>query len=857
MSRKMMSPLTRSILYRLLLLVACPAVVFAGAGTQPLARTFTAGYGQVEVGGRYAGAEFHGSRPLPSRISFYSPVANSIDLSTDYWHRGDSRPFSIGVRIGRGPKRWVGREPWTYTVRPHTVSFSRRDSTLDWSLTYEFLFQEPGMVVRLTARNRTSIPLALEIYTHVIATLRTCQSYARVDTAWTELEATGQALGFHFDTRAADSAVVFVGNAGDRPVDWTSSAASAGIAEDGSSSWIASDVPLDHRVMPRGKGGKPVAAFLYRKMLAPGDSLSVVQVLGSCRGESWPVVARRSVSAWKQETGEYDRLISEKAAGFPAVGTGDPWLDETAQWARGLIEANAHFLDGEVIPMPCPAEYNFFFTHDLLLTDLGAVHFDLKRVKRDLIYLQNHSHDGILPHAYYWRDDGFKTEYCTADNWNHLWFILVAAKYLRHSHDTATVSRLFPLVSKSLSQILQQKRLDGLMYAYRPDWWDIGRREGPRAYMTILAIRALRDFVFMSAFLGRETSRLVNYEALADEMQASLLMRLWNEQDGYLMSYNGPDKDNHVYMGSLLGVVYQSLPLPQMNRLVRTAAARLLDPKIGIRTVDPPDFHRDSVRAYFAFVGNEAGDPFMYANGGVWPHANAWFAQALAVTGQTREAVDFLRTTMSLEGVLRSPKGQPAFYEYRYADSTATDYGKVDKPSFLWYGGMYFAALYRLLGVQDNSWNLAIGDDDSAFAAAGWGLAFGRDHHFSVHREGQFLRSFTAGALQVPSCVLPLDIGGAGDWSATFGAVGDPYLRNANAIVHTVRYRGRTLTMEVSSFDGHRVTVEVAASSGPLEVLLDGQRAGPLVTRDKGKPGQVFAVSFKGSARKQILSITF
>src|SRR5437870_13328446 len=49
-------------------------------------------YGQVEVGGRYVGAEFHRSRPLPSRISFYYPVANSIDLSTDYLRRDESLP---------------------------------------------------------------------------------------------------------------------------------------------------------------------------------------------------------------------------------------------------------------------------------------------------------------------------------------------------------------------------------------------------------------------------------------------------------------------------------------------------------------------------------------------------------------------------------------------------------------------------------------------------------------------------------------------------------------------------------------------------------------------------------------------
>src|SRR5574342_645557 len=48
-----------------------------------VAVAFHGGYGSIEVGGPYAGFESHHSRPLPSRISFFAPVANSMDLSTD------------------------------------------------------------------------------------------------------------------------------------------------------------------------------------------------------------------------------------------------------------------------------------------------------------------------------------------------------------------------------------------------------------------------------------------------------------------------------------------------------------------------------------------------------------------------------------------------------------------------------------------------------------------------------------------------------------------------------------------------------------------------------------------------------
>ena len=43
-----------------------------------IAVAFQGGYGSIEVGGPYAGVESHHSRPLPSRLSFFAPVANSM-----------------------------------------------------------------------------------------------------------------------------------------------------------------------------------------------------------------------------------------------------------------------------------------------------------------------------------------------------------------------------------------------------------------------------------------------------------------------------------------------------------------------------------------------------------------------------------------------------------------------------------------------------------------------------------------------------------------------------------------------------------------------------------------------------------
>jgi len=89
-----------------------------------IAVSFNGKRGQLEIGGKYVGAEFHNSFPLPSRISFYYPVANSIDLGTDYWRRYESKPFTITLSID-GKIDTIGYEPFVYRWTPYNALFEQ------------------------------------------------------------------------------------------------------------------------------------------------------------------------------------------------------------------------------------------------------------------------------------------------------------------------------------------------------------------------------------------------------------------------------------------------------------------------------------------------------------------------------------------------------------------------------------------------------------------------------------------------------------------------------------------------------------------------------------------------------------
>lgn len=824
-----------------------------GVQSDALSYFFEGHYGQVEVGGRYVGLEFHQSRPVPSRVSFYYPVANSIDLSTDYWRRGRSLPMALGVRVGTGPVKWISRESWSYILSPHRVTFVKETDSLHFAISYDFCFNEPAAVLSVTIRNVSGNVLALELYTHLILSVRTCQTYARKDTSLVNYDGLAQVLSARFETVDTDSAAVFVQNAGEVPVQWAFEAAAVGGSDEGGSTWpfVRMEGNRDSIAHARRRG---VAAYVYRKSLVSSDSLQVIQIVGSCRGSEVEERSARLRSRWRQEIREYDHYIRAKAGQDARFSTGEPTLDRSALWARGLIAANAHYLHGAIVPMPCPSEYNFFFTHDLLLTNLGAVQFDLVRVKMNLLYLLSLTNDNVIPHAYYWRDDGFKTEYCEPENWNHLWFILVSGSYLRHSLDDSTGRILYPVLTKSLTDALTRLNPDGLMYAYRPDWWDIGHIEGPRAYLTALTIRALREYLFISAFLHLQNPRLKEYEQTADRMQRALVDRLWDRAEGYLTNYNEGTKDYHVYAGSLVASVYGLLDLAHSKTLVATAGKRLLDDRIGVRIAVPVDFNSDSVIAKFRFAGEEAGPPYAYANGGVWPHGNAWYAMALKAIGRPDESFEFVRRTMTLDGVAQSPNGLPAMYEYRYSNRQSPDFGAIDKPAFLWAGGMYLQTLYRLFVTEEPEWNISVSSTrPSQCDSVVCSLSFGNVKELTVKRVRHGAGLLTADGEIIPSCILPLQNQSKQRWQFEANAEGIPVLESASAVVHRVTYdpTKRRLACEVSSFDEHWTEITVASTRRLKRAIIDGVR----VTEEHSailRAGRYFGtVRFSGKQQHQ------
>ena len=787
---------------------------------------------QIEVGGPYAGIEFHHGSIQPNRISFFYPAANTVDISEGYRERGNYPVMTFRLKAGGKTVELTGGKPFNSDISPYMLTFDRQDKDKYIKITYEFCKSKPAMVMKFQLTNNSSEEEEFSLDTSLEKSLKTSCTYNFKNDVETEFDDINKTIYTKHRAPETQNAAIFVANAGEVP----------------SGSRIEGEKP-----------GRPEAGFSYNRKLEPGEKMTVIQIIGSCRNGEEKAIVKDLRDNYQEETESYKHYINNKVYDHGKIFTGNDDLDKTALWTKGIMAANAHYLDGQIVPMPCPAEYNFFFTHDTLQTDFTAVIFDPDRVKKDLLYIASLAkEDGIIPHAYYWKDAGYHTEFAGADNWNHAWFVTVSGKYLRHTGDTETLEKLYPLLSKSVEQMLVNKK-DDLIYANRPDWWDIGDSFGPRAYMTIHAIHSLREFAYINTILGKNLSE--KYEEIAKNMQKELAEKLWDEDRGYLLNYfNDGSKDTHYYTGSLLAAHYDLLSSDKKERMINTAQKKLLDEKTGIYNAYPMDFHE--LGDYLHFYGDEMGEPFYYMNGGIWYHGNAWYALALISAGKKDDALKFMEETMTLGGIMKGPGGQPAMYECRNGNSKDPEnYGKVDKPQFLWASAWYLYTLYNLLGYRENEWNMSFdpyipkGQDRTEYEI----IAGGKTVKVETKGRGNYIQDIKYDGVSCPSAVIPEDFSPGKRVEITPGNPANPYISSAGSILLKPSFDRSSgkFKFTLKSFPGHFTGAEIVSPGKLKAISLNGKELKGSYNVEKKDGVYIINIAYSQENEKDTFEIQF
>lgn len=827
--------------------IFCTIPVTGQSGKKKLEINFR-GDAKIEVGSYFAGLEFHHSYPVPQRFSFYYPVANSIDLSTDYWKRDTTFVMDVGFKFGESKTEWLNNQSLPFELTPFSVDFKKEDIEKTVELSYAFTKNKPAVVISYSIINKTKEAKEVELFTKHALSFRTSHTFKLSDNVSNEVLENGKTVLVSHNDYETQNAMMFIVNGKEQPYDVQFTGLKSTDKD------FFKERFAGHKFV-----GNPSVNFIYKKNLAPGEKLIITQIIGTCKKDEGKHISGYLKSNYENEVKEFENSIIKKIGESSTFLTGDNVLDRSVLWSKAILETNKHYIDGEIMPMPCPAEYNFYFTHDVLLTDLAAVNFDLERVKNDLRFIVKLANtEKIIPHAYYWKDSSFVTEFADHDNWNNFWFIIVAAEYLKHSGDKNYLEELYPYVEKSLTQALKTKGDDDLMWSYRPDWWDIGKRYGQRSYMTILAIKAIRSFSYLSSVLSKDENKLLELERLSDRMTKNLNEKLWFDKYGYLMNCSDPGVlDEHYYSGSLLAAHYGLIDGKKISTMINTADKKIVDKKIGVYTIYPMDL--DGLRDYWHFVGNEAGDKYYYLNGGIWPHSNTWYSLALMADGKKEKAAEFIKNVMTIDGIMNGPNGQPAMYEVRNGNfDDPRVYGTIDKPQFMWAAGWYLYSLYHLLGINNNEWNIELdpyllnGQHNSSFDLS----VNGKVVKIEIDK-GEFQKTEIDGE-KINSLVVPDGIKNAKKIQLSIGKMNEPFVKTSNSVLKSCLFDKKTGVMKIrfEAFKGHGNKTIIVSKRKPKTVSLNGKILKNIIV-ESIEDGCIITMNFNHENKADLLEIKF
>jgi hypothetical protein len=162
----------------------------------------------------------HNNRPIPQRISFYTPVANSIDLSTDYWTRNRTHILALGLKTGSSELRWIGHEPFRLTLTPYRAKYDSETRSERIDIVYEFSDRSPVMFVTYRITNLRTVAEDVEWYTHLEASVRTSHTFSNKSATTLDTMALGTSLIHRYQDPETAFAELFVSNLGLMPDAW-------------------------------------------------------------------------------------------------------------------------------------------------------------------------------------------------------------------------------------------------------------------------------------------------------------------------------------------------------------------------------------------------------------------------------------------------------------------------------------------------------------------------------------------------------------------------------------------------------------------------------------------------------------
>jgi predicted glycogen debranching enzyme len=389
-------------------------------------------------------------------------------------------------------------------------------------------------------------------------------------------------------------------------------------------------------------------AAVFRATLKKDQSVTLVFSTSS-------EVEMDAAAARASNVAREDKLLAQWSSQDPQAAA------EAPSWIRQLVLAADQFIVKRVLPdepdgRSIIAGYHWFadWGRDTMIAlpglTLATGRPDI--AKKILLAFARYVDGGMLPNNF--PDAGGRPEYNTADA--ALWFFEAVRQYFAATQDTATLSKLFPVMERMISAHLAGTRYhiqvdatDGLLYAGEPGvqltWmdakvgdWVVTPRIGKPVEINALWLNALETMASLAP-PSKKSSEL--FGKLAAQVKQSF-GKFWNESVGYcydVIDAPGIGSDASLRPNQIFAVSLPQSPLnPAQQKAVVDICARRLLTSYGLRSLAQSD------HAYQGhYRGNTRERDGAYHQGTVWGWLLGPFVLAhLRVYGDPQAAGSFL-----------------------------------------------------------------------------------------------------------------------------------------------------------------------------------------------------------------------
>ena len=296
--------------------------------------------------------------------------------------------------------------------------------------------------------------------------------------------------------------------------------------------------------------------------------------------------------------------------------------------------------------------YLSIFARDASICALGAVASGNKKLilsaKKSLKTLaQFQVHDGEIPNY-------VKPEKKYADFWRlgsidaTLWWLIAVDFYDKNTDDKNFKKSLTKKIKNAVNWLYCQENENDniLIQTEASDWADLMSRNGKVLYSNALWCKIKKDYNLLAAQKTKKDFNLLFYPydnktrnlPKSDKATIEMILKRKSKGDFYLsfVGYLYWGKDIDVY-GNSLALLFGLPARALKNKIIKCLLAKKRLKNLPMSVLfNPIKENSNEWRKYME--SHKQNYPYQYHNGGIWPYASAFWAMALASSGQEQEA---------------------------------------------------------------------------------------------------------------------------------------------------------------------------------------------------------------------------